>query len=297
MSKNTNRYAKVSVRMWGDDKFCSLSKPKPNGQTLWQYLITGPHKTALPSAFHAGEMSLAESLDWPLTAFRKVFQEVFNKGMVQCDWKARLVFIPNALKHNAPENPNVVKGWRAAFNELPDCPLKMIVFTEVKTYLESRRHEWDHGEAFVKAFGEDYVKVFGKTEQSIAEQIHSRAEQEHTEDPVRAFGQFGWVRLTEPQHAHLQSSLDGHADELIAEFDGWVQEAPDAKSNGSRRRDRDPYASIQNWYRRKLGEGKYGNVKASAAAANTRAAQDFVRRRLAQTVQPHLPNVREDSRE
>lgn len=153
------RYRKISVKIWGDRRFCLLSAPHPNAQTLWFYLLTGPHTSSLPCAFLAGEAALAEALGWPLKAFRKAFREVLDQGMVQADWKARLIFIPNGLAYNRPENPNVVIAWRKAFDELPECALKQTIFAKVATFLIS---EGFH-ESFRKAFGEAFHKDFANT--------------------------------------------------------------------------------------------------------------------------------------
>lgn len=130
-----NLYRRISVRMWGDAKFCALSAPVPNAQTLWIYLLTGDCTTVIPGVVRAGEAAIAESLGWPLKAFREAFLEVSTKGMAKADWKARLVFLPKALSHNPPQSGNVVKAWRRAFEELPDCELKNEIERAIKAYL------------------------------------------------------------------------------------------------------------------------------------------------------------------
>src|SRR5690348_7720814 len=104
------RYRKVICRMYGDEKFQELSRPQPNGQTLWTYLITGPHTTSVPGLFTAGEAHLAEALGWTLRGLRSAWSEIAWQGMARADWKARVVWLPNAIRYNAPENPNVVRG-------------------------------------------------------------------------------------------------------------------------------------------------------------------------------------------
>lgn len=148
--------------MWGDDRFSRLSKPAPNGQTLWIYLLTGPHTTALPGAFVAGEASLAESLGWPTVSFRKAFKEVLAEGLIETDTKTRLVFIPKALRHNPPQSLNVVIAWRKAFDELPDCALKQRIFEHVVSELKPL----GKAEAFAEAFAKASTYVFVDTEQN-----------------------------------------------------------------------------------------------------------------------------------
>src|SRR5262252_6925471 len=109
--------------MWGDEKFRQLS-----GTTAWPHFARrqpGPHTRALPGLFSIGEAGLAEVLGWPLRGFRAARRELEAQGIVKADWLARIVWIPNALKHNPPESPNVVRRWRATVDEMPECALKI----------------------------------------------------------------------------------------------------------------------------------------------------------------------------
>jgi hypothetical protein len=264
--------------MWGDEKFSSLSRPKPNGQSLWQYLLTGPHTTALPCAFMSGEASLAEALDWPIAGFRKAFQELFTKGMVQYDWKARLVFIPNALRHNPPENPNVVIGWKSAFDELPDCPLKKLVYSAIQAYLRTLVQVKGFSEAFLKPFHEDLPEELPKTDTVTVTGTVTRTGTEQREEaaspPLVTLGEFSRVQLTENQRDKLTTKLNGNFDSYVERFDHWVNEAPDAKDRqGVKRKDRHAYESIGAWYDRDVKEGKVkqsGYTQAEIDAAEKR---------------------------
>jgi len=142
--------------MWGDEKFRALSKPHPNGQSLWVYLLTGPHATGCPGIFHVGEMALAENLNWPLDGLKAALRELANKGMVKVDSEAKVVVIPNVLKYDEPQSPNVAKKWGRDFDEIPECPLKNEHYLRVKAFIEVL------DEAFVKAFDEGCGKAFPK---------------------------------------------------------------------------------------------------------------------------------------
>lgn len=74
----------------------------------------------------------------------------------------------------------------------------------------------------------------------------------------KTYGKFGHVRLTDAEHADLKAELNGHHADYIDQFDGWVAEAPDAKAGrgGVRRRDRNALATMRNWFRRDLKQGK-----------------------------------------
>lgn len=146
------RYRKIDPRMWGDEKFRALSKPKPNAQTLWQYLLTGPHTNGCPGLYNVGPMALAESLGWELKDFMKVFREVLDKGMVKADFKTHVILIPKALKYDSPENPNVLKKWAKDFDEIPECELKNEYYHIIKDFIK------DFGELFNEVFQKDFGK-------------------------------------------------------------------------------------------------------------------------------------------
>lgn len=181
------RYRKVLCRMYGDEKFRQLSGPKPNGQTLWTYLITGPHTTSVPGLFVAGEAQLAEALGWSLAGFRSAWREIAALSMGQADWKARVVWLPNAIRHNKPENPNVVRGWRDALDEIPACELKTHAITSLRAVLATCKE----GEAFLKAFaevlGEAFVKDSPKAfrEGSADPSANQEQEQEQEQEEER----------------------------------------------------------------------------------------------------------------
>lgn len=142
------RYRKIDTRMWGDGKFRNLSSPVVSGKYLWIFLLTGPHTTNLPGLFRAGEMALAEELGWSLEGFREGFAELFREGLAKADWNARVVWIPNAVKYNPPDNPNVVKGWRDSWAEVPECSLKTEAYEVFKGFTKGL------GKGFAEGFAE-----------------------------------------------------------------------------------------------------------------------------------------------
>lgn len=125
------RYRKVSVQIWNDEKFRSLS---PGAKLIFLAMLTHPNMTGI-GAMRASMAGLAAELDWPMDSpkeslskgyaipFREGFREVCLKGMARHDESACLVALPNFLKHNPPENPNVVKGWVSCLDVLPECDL------------------------------------------------------------------------------------------------------------------------------------------------------------------------------
>lgn len=166
------RYRKVEVKTWGDEKFRALTPIPPCGQGLWLYLITGPHTGPIPGLFRAGRAGMAEDLDWELEAFDEAFGEAFAQGMVEADFKARVVWVPNAIKHNRPESPNVVRSWSSEFDLIPECDLKRKAYESLKASIHAL------GEAFAKAFDESFAKPSGKTSPKTKANQEQEQEQE-----------------------------------------------------------------------------------------------------------------------
>jgi hypothetical protein len=177
-----NRYRKIEVRTWGDEKFRTLSPMPPSAQGLWLFLLTGPHTGPIPGLFRAGRAALAEELGWEQEAFDKAFEEVFQLGMAKADWRARVVWIPNAIKCNLPQSPNVVISWVGEWHLIPECDLKHEAFETIKSVVYAA------GEAFRKAFDKTFQKPSVKTlpnqEQEQEQEESSSSEQKSCSDIV-----------------------------------------------------------------------------------------------------------------
>ena len=143
------RYRKIDPRIWNDEKFRALSD---HGKLAFVFLLTHPHMTSL-GAMRATLAGLAEELGWEPEAFREAFLEALAKGMAEHDPKACLVALPNFIRYNSPESPNVVKSWVSSLDLLPECSLKTRVIARAKGYAE----------ALPKAFREALPKAFSKT--------------------------------------------------------------------------------------------------------------------------------------
>jgi len=147
------RHRRISTRLWSDARFLALSPMRPSGQALWLYLLTGPHTGVVPGLFVAGPAGLAEALGWPLPATQRGLEEIIASGMAMLDPKTRLIFVPNAVKHNPPVSPNVVRAWRKAFDELPECALRDQAGRHVVATLKG------FGKGFAEAFGQDFAEA------------------------------------------------------------------------------------------------------------------------------------------
>jgi hypothetical protein len=156
-----------------DDKYQQLSRPKPNGQSLWCYLLHGPRTLIVPGLLPIGLGTVAEDLKWPTSGTRKAWLEIARLGMAEANWNAPLIWLPHGTRHNAPQSPNVVRAWRACFDdEIPPCPLK----TVAERYIE----------AFLKGFAEGFREAFLKG--SAKEPARALPNQEQEQDQETGSG-------------------------------------------------------------------------------------------------------------
>jgi len=224
-------YRRLTVRMHGDERYMRLSPVLPSGQSMWIYLITGPHTGPIPGVFVAGRAAMAEALNWSAEDFAKAFGEVLREGLAEFDERTRLCFIPNAIRHNIPANPNVIKSWRAALLQLPECDMRARIFLHLEEALT------EVSEAFGKAFREACGKAFEKAspkdsgKQETGTGTASGAEE-------TSFGEFwtiwppGTRKAAKAKCAEVWKAkrLDGQAKEILAHVaamarsDEWTRE-------------------------------------------------------------------------
>lgn len=129
-----SKFRKVDPRVWLDAKFTALSD---DGKLAFLMLLTHPGMTAV-GAIRGSVAALADDLGWPPERLAKPFRELSVKGMAKHDAKARLTVLPNFLKHNTPENPNVMKAWIGGLDDLPECSLKSDVIAALYRYAVER---------------------------------------------------------------------------------------------------------------------------------------------------------------
>jgi hypothetical protein len=152
-------YGKVSRRIWGDEKFLGLSAPKPNARDLWLYFLTGPEPTIIPGLIpRMGIGVLSDSLKWPYGATLRVWKEIHAAGMAEADFKAGVIWLPKAIIHNSPANPNVVLAWRKV--TLPECPLVIRALLTIRARLSLKPKPKEGWPTFLEAFDKAFMERF-----------------------------------------------------------------------------------------------------------------------------------------
>lgn len=165
-----SRYRKIDSRLWNDAKFRSLSD---DGKLLFLMLLTHPQMTPL-GAMRATMGGLAEEMGWLPERLRAAFAEPFSRGMANHDPEAHFLCLPNFLKYNQPENPNVLKSWAGSLDALPECALKTQTIQTAKAFAKAKSEAF--AKAFQEAFGGLYLNPTPKQEQ----------EQEPEQEPLKS---------------------------------------------------------------------------------------------------------------
>jgi hypothetical protein len=155
------RYSKVDRRIWNDASFRSFSE---RGKLVFLFVLTHPNLTML-GAMRATVPGLAAELEMPLEGFAEAFEEGLSKGLVKHDPSASCLRLPNFLKYNRPESPNVVRAWPDTFDLIPECDLKCQLLEQLKAFVEGL------SEGFREAFAEGFQKTSERLPEGLAESV------------------------------------------------------------------------------------------------------------------------------
>jgi hypothetical protein len=198
-------YRKIDCRISNDKKFRELSV---EGKLAW-YTILSRRDLAPIGAFKASFESLAieqRGNEYLNKGFEKAFGEAFlealyelsSKGLIKYDPEAFLIYVPNFLRFNFPENPNVVKSWNSVLDSLPECDLTNYALAKsTEIILNSQKDSFfkalpkEFVEAFEKGYGKGFQEDFGKglaKQEQEQEQEHIRKENTKEKNPPTTSG-------------------------------------------------------------------------------------------------------------
>lgn len=164
------KYRKVDPRIWNDAKFMALSH---HAKLVFFMLLTHPHLTMV-GAMRGSVVGLAAELNVSVD----VFDEILNIKLAEYDASACFIWLPNFIKYNVPESPNVVRAWGSAFDLLPECELKNKVFQTLASYAEGLGKGF--AEAFREAFTEASPKALAKTSPNQEQEQEQEQKEERT---------------------------------------------------------------------------------------------------------------------
>jgi hypothetical protein len=151
------KYRKVDTKIWGDEKFRTFSDP---GKLAFLFIMTHPALTAL-GAMRATLAGLAAEMGWPVKRMREALAPAIAQGMVEINDAASYIALPNFMKFNRPESPNVARASVTALDLIPECPEKQALVARCRAGLTGAFRQ-GFEEAFAEAFGEPLPKPFGE---------------------------------------------------------------------------------------------------------------------------------------
>lgn len=200
------KYRKISTRICNDAKFMRLSD---DAQFIFIWLLVHPMMTCM-GAMRGSVQGLAAEKKWLPERFAKGLEELSINGMVNYDETAFAIVLPNFIKHNRPENPNVVKGWRSAFNDMPECEIILQHYQRLKDFLETEEKRF--AEPFAKPFMEGFSKPVTVTVTVTVTDKHTSSKNKKTENHFDKF----WTAY--PKKVGKANSLKIWKDNGLDEF-------------------------------------------------------------------------------
>lgn len=151
------KYRKIDTRIWGDEKFRLFSD---DGKLAFLFLLTHPGLTAL-GAMRGTLSGLAAELGWPVKRLRVALAPAIERGMVEINEAASYIALPNFMRFNPAENPNVARAWVTALDLIPECPEKEGLVARCRASLSGTRRQ-GFEEAFAQAFGQPFTEPLPK---------------------------------------------------------------------------------------------------------------------------------------
>lgn len=156
-------FSKIEQQLWRDPDFYTLSD---DGKMLWLYLLTSPLSTFAPGILVGSVLNVGEDLRWiddadyagSIQRIDAAFQELEQLQWVELDRKARVIWIPNAVRKNPPRNENVTRGWLRAMLEVPRSPLRMKWLRRAASDLKQRYGRSTAGQRCIKDVSPVYQK-------------------------------------------------------------------------------------------------------------------------------------------
>lgn len=207
------RYRKVAVAFWVDEKVRGFSD---DGRYGFLYVLTHPAMTSV-GAMRATLAGLASELGWTTRRLERALEPAIKAGMVEINAAASYLALPNFLRHNAPESPNVCKAWVAALSAIPECPEREGLIARCRTYLPAG--------PFRQAFEE--AQACQATAPNIAPRLLDLRTaaaylgvSDWTVRDLEAAGTLRRVRIPLPNHGELRKLLFDRTD-LDRLVDAW----------------------------------------------------------------------------
>ncbi len=116
---DVSRYSRVSTRFWTDEK---SSEWNDRVKLAALYVMTCPHRS-LEGIFKLPPQYACADLHWNLKTWKSACSILQESGFLKWDSRTNVILIINALRYQAPENPNQAAAALRRIKDLPDTLL------------------------------------------------------------------------------------------------------------------------------------------------------------------------------
>lgn len=137
------QYRPVSPGYWQDPKVKAWGKLPPSPYTLSLWILTGPLLGVLPGLVSVGRYGICEKIKWTPEELDENMAQLIKSGFVQFDTEAPLLWLPKAIRYNAPRSPLNVVGWASDWRKLPNCIIKERAFHSLQAHCRERDSDMD----------------------------------------------------------------------------------------------------------------------------------------------------------
>jgi hypothetical protein len=128
------RYGTLPRQWWRQDRF---RRDLDDDQRLALfYLRSTPHALSIPGAVVSGLAAHAEEIGWPVKRFATAVEALIARGWCKADLDSRLIWLPDMVDDDPPRNPNTVRSWGRVWPEVPECSLKVEIWTALQQFRE-----------------------------------------------------------------------------------------------------------------------------------------------------------------
>jgi hypothetical protein len=121
MKKGSYEFATVCPDLWRDKEFKRLTIEQ---RYVWLHLLTSPARTHFPGLARTTIREVAAVIDLSFKKVSATIAKLTELGWVEFDEAEEVMYLPNGLKYNPPDNPKQLIHWVRVWSSFPDCSLK-----------------------------------------------------------------------------------------------------------------------------------------------------------------------------
>jgi len=121
MKKGSYEFATVCPDLWRDKEFKRLTIEQ---RYVWLHLLTSPARTHFPGLARTTIREVAAVIDLSFKKVSATIAKLTELRWVEFDEAEEVMYLPNGLKYNPPDNPKQLIHWVRVWSSFPDCSLK-----------------------------------------------------------------------------------------------------------------------------------------------------------------------------